>query len=102
MSDLLEKPTVIDPREAFDETMRVFGINASELSNLAGISTEQISRYRRQHKDMNSLSLFRVIDSLPNEAKIYFYHLLLLGRQASIAPKKKILKAAEKPAKYSS
>ena len=102
MPDPLESVKSIDPRTAFDETMRVFGINASELSSAAGISTEQISRYRRLHKDMNSLSLFRLINFLPNEARIYFYHLLLLGKQASLSSRRKEIKVAEKPVEYKS
>jgi transcriptional regulator with XRE-family HTH domain len=65
-----------DPRDALDETIRLFNIKASDLAQKSGIDEQMISKYRRKHKDMNSLNLVKLANALPREARSYFYLLL--------------------------
>ena len=68
---------MIDPRDALDETLRVFDLKASDLAERSGIDAQQISRYRNKRKDMNSLNLYRLIDAMPIDAQCYFSSIVL-------------------------
>ncbi len=71
----------VDPRDALDKTLEVFGVKAAELAELSGISAQEISRYRNKRKDMNSLNLQKIVNCLPQAARFYFYSLMAVGDQ---------------------
>jgi transcriptional regulator with XRE-family HTH domain len=62
----------LDPRDALDKTLDLFGILGTDLAEISGVNAETISRYRRKRKDINSLNLMRLIHALPQEARFYF------------------------------
>ena len=64
-------------QEALNKTIEVFAIKASDISKCSGIGANQISNYRHGKSDLNSNNLQLIIDSLPIEAKMYFYGILL-------------------------
>jgi transcriptional regulator with XRE-family HTH domain len=70
-------PRVIDPRDALDQTLRVFELKASDLAERSGIDAQQISKYRNKRKDMNSLNLYKLIEAMPIEAQFYFQSIVL-------------------------
>jgi transcriptional regulator with XRE-family HTH domain len=67
----------MDFRTALNETLRRFGIKAAALSEACGISPMEISRFRKGRKDVNAATLKRMVDALPNDARLYFYYLLM-------------------------
>ena len=69
----------VDPRDALDQTLEVFGVKAAELAELSGISAQEISRYRNKRKDMNSLNLQKIVNCLPQAERFYFYSLMAVG-----------------------
>lgn len=70
---------IMKPQEALDTTLKYFKIKAVDLSRNSGIDPYKISKYRRGHKDMGSVSVFRLLNALPTKAKLYFLHLYLFG-----------------------
>jgi transcriptional regulator with XRE-family HTH domain len=65
-------------REAFDETVKLFDLKASEISDKSGIGENQISRFRHGKTDLQSETLQKLINVLPSQAKAYFYSRVLL------------------------
>jgi hypothetical protein len=78
----------MEPREALDKTLNYFDLKASDIAKTSGTDPQELSRYRRGHKDMGSLRLFRIIETLPLNAKMYFYNLCLFGESASFEVKR--------------
>lgn len=64
-------------REALNKTFEAFDIKASDISKKSGIGENQISNYRKGKSDLYAENLQLIINSLPIEAKMYFYGLLL-------------------------
>jgi transcriptional regulator with XRE-family HTH domain len=66
-------------REAFDETVKLFGLRASDIASKSGIGENQISRFRHGKTDLQTESLEKLIDGLPQNAKAYFYSMVMVG-----------------------
>jgi len=66
-------------REAFDETVRLFDLRASELADRSGIGENQISRFRHGKTDLQTASLEKLIEVFPPNAKAYFYSRLMVS-----------------------
>jgi len=62
-------------REAFNQTLKKFGIQAKVLAQKSGVQERQISQFRNG-KDLMAETLFNLIAALPTEAKIYYFSLL--------------------------
>ncbi len=60
-------------REAFDETVKLFDLRAADIADRSGVGENQISRFRNGKTDIQVSSLQKLIDSLPGNAKAYFY-----------------------------
>lgn len=76
----------MEPRVALDKTIKFFKLKASVLAKASGIDRHEISKYRRGHKDMGSVNLFKVVAALPLNAKLYFCHLCIFGEDADFEP----------------
>lgn len=74
----------MEPRVALDKTIKLHNLNAAQLARDSGVNKQELSRYRRQHKDMGSLSVFKVVDALPLKAKLYFWQLCFFGDAAEL------------------
>lgn len=74
----------MDPRDALNRTIEVFDLKAVTISAGSGIDERALSKYRRKHKDMNSLNLCRIIAALPEEAR-FFFAALLVSKDKSVA-----------------
>ena len=61
----------------FDTTLKEFKINAKQLAEKSGIAPQSISEFRRGKKTIQTDSLEKLLESLPFEARIYFFGLLL-------------------------
>ena len=61
----------------FDTTLKEFKINAKQLAEKSGIAPQSISEFRRGKKTIQTDSLEKLLESLPFEAKAYFFSLLL-------------------------
>ena len=59
-------------REAFNQTLKKFGIPAKSLALSSGVQECQISQFRKG-KDLMAETLFSLIAALPTEAKIYYF-----------------------------
>lgn len=59
-------------REALNETIRVFRLKAVDISEASGVNEQEISRYRKGHKDINSSTLHKIVNALPRNARAYF------------------------------
>lgn len=67
----------VNYRDALNTTIERFGIRASELATNAGIEESRLSKYRNGHHMLRSDALQGVVDSLPVEARAYFYLLVM-------------------------
>ncbi|MEM8603313.1 MAG: hypothetical protein AAGF24_05705 [Cyanobacteria bacterium P01_H01_bin.121] len=65
----------MDPRDAFDLTLKAFSLRASDIAEESGIAPESISRYRKKRADMNSLTVQKLITALPKAARLFFMSL---------------------------
>lgn len=72
----------MDPRIALDRTIKFFKLKAINLSKASGVDRHELSKYRRGHKDMGSVSLIKIVNVLPLNARLYFCHLLIFGDNA--------------------
>ena len=62
-------------REAFNQKLKKFGIQAKALAQKSGVQERQISQFRNG-KDLMAETLFSLIAALPSDAKIYYFSLL--------------------------
>jgi hypothetical protein len=67
-------------REAFDKTLKTFGITAKSLSEATGVQERQISLFRKG-KDLMASNFFLLIEALPEPARQHFFE--QLGGQTS-------------------
>jgi transcriptional regulator with XRE-family HTH domain len=80
----------MEPRQALDQTLNYFDLKATDIAKASGVDAQELSRYRRGHKDMGSLRLFKIVETLPLNAKMYFYNLCLFGELASFDIKRPV------------
>ena len=66
----------MDCREALNSTIKVFKLTAREIADNAGMSPQQLSKYRNGHHDIYADTLDRVIKALPKTARFYYLALL--------------------------
>ena len=65
----------MDLRQALFKAIDLSGISAKELSEMAKVTTAQISRFRKG-KDVSSSTLQRLIDGLPPDAYAHFHSII--------------------------
>ncbi len=58
--------------QAFDKTLKKFGINARLLSEQSGVSEKMISLFRNEKQRIYSDSFEKLLEALPLEARLYF------------------------------
>ena len=58
--------------QAFNKTLKNFGINARRLSEQSGVSEKMISLFRNDRQRIYSDSFEKLLDALPLEARLYF------------------------------
>lgn len=66
-------------RKAFDETVKLFHLKASDIAGRSGIGENQISRFRNGKTDLQTETLEKLIDGLPQNARAYFYSMVMVG-----------------------
>ena len=74
----------MEPRIALDKTIKFFKLKAIDISRASGVDRFELSKYRRGHKDMGSLSVFQIVNALPIRAKLYFFHLCVFDSDADL------------------
>lgn len=62
--------------QALDRTINEFGISATWLAERSGVSQRMISRFRNGKQQIYSDSLEKILDTLPSDARVYFFQLL--------------------------
>lgn len=67
----------MSPDEALDKTIKVFGLKAIDLAERSGVRAQDISRFRRGHKDLYLGNFLAVVRAMPTEAQIYLVSLVL-------------------------
>lgn len=72
-------------REAFDETIKLFALKASEIADHSGVGENQISRFRSGKTDLQASNLEKVVNALPDNAKAYFYARVMTNNEAKAA-----------------
>lgn len=72
----------MEPRVALDKTIKFFKLKAVDISRNSGVDRFELSKYRRGHKDMGSVNVFKVVNALPIRAKLYFFHLCVFNTDA--------------------
>lgn len=83
--------------EAFDRTLRDFGIKASSVAIVSGIPESDISRFRNGGQDMRGSKLSRLIRALPNTARNYFWLLFQAGEEIPpLSPNRAICSPSQK------
>jgi transcriptional regulator with XRE-family HTH domain len=70
--------------QAFDKTLKNFGINARQLSEQSGVSEKMISLFRNNRQRIYSDSFEKLLDALPLEARLYFLIQLSEGKLAAL------------------
>lgn len=71
--------------DAFKETMFRFKLTGAELSHRSGVTRGQISQFRNG-KNLRIDSVERIIEALPQEAKIYMLFLVAGDEQPDSMP----------------
>jgi predicted XRE-type DNA-binding protein len=69
---------------ALDETIREYGLSATVISEMSGISQAEISRLRNQTKDMHSANLASLVRALPLNAKLFFLSKIYLSSEEEL------------------
>jgi transcriptional regulator with XRE-family HTH domain len=69
-------------RNALNQVFRLFDIKAKDVARVSGVRENQISRFRLGRTDLHAETLFRVVEALPNEAKAYFYALMMCDSES--------------------
>lgn len=64
-------------RQALNLTIEEFKLTGVQIARHSGIGENQISNYRTGKRDLTVASLECIISSLPIEAKLFFYSLVL-------------------------
>jgi plasmid maintenance system antidote protein VapI len=72
----------MEPAQALDETIKLFKIKATDLSELTGIGENRISKYRNNKGGMNVDTLFRLVRALPLRARLHFMMLVVLEEES--------------------
>ncbi len=70
--------------QAFDKTLKNFGINAKRLSEQSGVSEKMISLFRNGRQRIYSDSFEKLLDALPLEARLCFLIQLSEGKLAAL------------------
>ena len=70
--------------QAFDQTLKNFGISAKELSEQSGVSEKMISLFRNDKQRIYSDSLEKLVNSLPLDARLFFLTQLSEGKLAAL------------------
>jgi len=65
-----------DPQDALDLTLKLFKINASQLSEAIGMHRAVISRYRNKKQGLESDTFISILRALPKDARDFYYHLI--------------------------
>ncbi|MDX1920797.1 MAG: helix-turn-helix transcriptional regulator [Candidatus Caenarcaniphilales bacterium] len=63
-------------RDSLNTVFEAFSVSAIDVAERANVGADQISKFRRGHKDLNSSTLERIVEALPPSAKTYFYFLM--------------------------
>ncbi|MEA5595720.1 helix-turn-helix transcriptional regulator [Rivularia sp. UHCC 0363] len=63
--------------QAFDSTLKDFGVSAKRLAEQSGVTPQSISEFRREKKSIQTDSLEKLLEFLPVEAKVHFFNLFL-------------------------
>lgn len=84
----------MDPRQAFDLTIKFFKLKASDIARESGIDIHEISKYRNRRKDVLSVRLIQLVGALPLNAQIYFWSLCIHGEDAIFAEPSRSSKAS--------
>lgn len=72
-------------REALNTVMEVHGFKAVDISKASGVNTQEISKFRNGHKDMNTATFFKIADALPNYAKSHLLALCLFEDELKVS-----------------
>lgn len=59
--------------EAFDQTLKEFGIKNTDLQALTGVADGSISRFRRGERDLHAATLHKLISALPPRVQQHYY-----------------------------
>jgi DNA-binding Xre family transcriptional regulator len=81
---------------AFDRTLKDFGIRASVISASSGIAESDISKFRSGNQDIRGSKIEKLLNALPVSARDYFW---LLFKSGDDVPK---LSLSEKGSPYNS
>jgi hypothetical protein len=65
-----------DPQDALDLTLKLFKINASKLSEAAGLHKSVISRYRNKRQGLEADTFVEILRALPKDARDFYYNLI--------------------------
>lgn len=75
----------MDYREAFNKTLEMFEIRASDLSERSGVDPSRLSKFRNGHHDLRSGALANLINALPSDARAYYYLLVMSNGSSPVA-----------------
>lgn len=65
-----------DPQDALDITLRLFKLNASKVSEAAGLHKSVISRYRNKRQGLEADTFIEILRALPKDARDFYYSLI--------------------------
>jgi len=70
-------------REALNETINIFQLRAVDIAKASGVNEQEISRFRKGRKDVTAGTLYKLIQGLPANARVYF--LMLCNEDTNVA-----------------
>ena len=73
----------MDHRSAFNTTLDTFKIPAARVAETSGIDTGKISKFRNGKQDLMAATPLDLVNSLPTEARAYFFMLVASPTESS-------------------
>lgn len=73
----------MDWNQAFDQTLKTYGVSAKWLSERTGLSQQTISYFRKGRQPMTTENLDKLLMELPADAREYYFS-LVLGAEVSM------------------
>lgn len=71
-----------DPQDALDLTLKLFKINASKLSEAAGLHKSVVSRYRNKKQGLEADTFVEILRALPKDARDFYYSLITESQES--------------------
>jgi transcriptional regulator with XRE-family HTH domain len=67
--------------EALRQTMFKYRLTGADLARMSGVSISQVNQFKNGKRDIATSNFQKIIEALPDEAKMHFLQLTVLANQ---------------------